>query len=182
MITSGPPEKNFMRGCFGLTLSGTLFSLLAVLLPAGTSNAHHSFAPYDINNPIVITGVAESFPWRRPHPKLTLVDDDNVSWEIEVPTRAWDQAEIPHDAIKPGDTVKVRGFPARNGSSEMAMSGFEINGTYHTIREEIRQRSAVEAAEAIDNGESLESVLERYDETKSPRETDPETGAESRGP
>jgi hypothetical protein len=54
------------------------------------------------------------------------------------------------------------------------MSGFEIDGTYHTVREEIRQRSAVEAAEAIDNGESLESVLERYDVIEPTPEASPE--------
>ena len=163
-----------MRGYFNFTRSGILFSLFVVLTPAAVSNAHHSFAPYDINNPIVISGVAESFPWRRPHPKLTLVDDESVTWEIEVPTRAWSRAEIPQDAIKAGDQVTVRGFPARDGSSNMAMSGFEIDGTYHTVREEIRQRSAVEAAEAIDNGESLESVLERYDVIEPTPEASPE--------
>jgi hypothetical protein len=163
-----------MRGYFNFTRSGIPFSLLVVLIPAAVSNAHHSFAPYDINHPIVISGVAESFPWRRPHPKLTLVDDERVTWEIEVPTRAWTRAEIPQDAIKPGDEVTVRGFPARDGSSNMAMSGFEIDGTYHTVREEIRQRSAVEAAEAIDNGESLESVLERYDVIEPTPEASPE--------
>ena len=163
-----------MRGCFSFTLSGFLFSLFAVLMPAAVSYAHHSFAPYDINNPIEITGVAESFPWRRPHPTLTMVDDNNVSWEIEVPTRAWTRAEIPQDAIKPGDGVRVRGFPARDGSSKMALSGFEVHGTYHTVRDEINQRSAREAAEAIDNGESLESVLERYEVTESDRERDPQ--------
>ena len=162
-----------MRGYFNFTRSGILFSLLVVLIPAA-SNGHHSFAPYDINNPIVISGVAESFPWRWPHPKLTLVDDESVTWEIEVPTRAWSRAEIPQDAIKAGDQVTVRGFPARDGSSNMAMSGFEIDGTYHTVREEIRQRSAVEAAEAIDNGESLESVLERYDVIEPTPEASPE--------
>jgi len=160
-------EKKYMRGF--------LFSLLVVLTPAAVSNAHHSFAPYDINNPIIISGVAESFPWRRPHPKLTVVDDQNVTWEIEVPTRGWTRAEIPQDAIKAGDEVKVRGFPARDGSSRMALSGFEVHGAYHTVREEINQRSAREAAEAIENGESLESVLERYEETNPPRNTDPET-------
>ena len=151
-----------------------------MLTPAAVSNAHHSFAPYDINNPIMISGVAESFPWRRPHPKLTVVDDQNVTWEIEVPTRGWTRAEIPQDAIKPGDEVKVRGFPARDGSSRMALSGFEVHGTYHTVREEINQRSAREAAEAIENGESLESVLEKYDVPRPPRDGDPEANSEAR--
>jgi hypothetical protein len=161
-------------------MRGFLFSLLVVLAPAAVSNAHHSFAPYDINNPIIISGVTESFPWRRPHPKLTIIDDQNMSWEIEVPTRGWTRAEIPQDAIKAGDKVKVRGFPARDGSARMALSGFEVHGTYHTVREEINQRSAREAAEDIENGESLESVLEKYDVPSEPRDGDREANSEAR--
>ena len=77
-----------MRGFFGLTSSGCLFTLLVAFMPASVSHAHHSFAPYDINNAIEITGVAEEFPWRPPHPIITIVDDQDVRWEFEVPTRA----------------------------------------------------------------------------------------------
>ena len=61
----------------------------------------------------------------------------------------------------------VRGFPARNGAHILAMGGFEKEGTYHSIHEEIGQRSANEAADAIENGEALEDVLERYAEPES---------------
>ena len=138
------------------------FATLCCLLVTGYAFAHHSFAPYDIRNPIEITGVAEDFVYRRPHPMLTLLDDENVQWEIEVPLRFWDRAGIAQDAIKPGDELMVRGFPARNGDPEMAMGGFEVNGMYYAVHEEIGQRSGNEAADAIERGESLESVLERY--------------------
>ena len=164
-----------MRGFFGLTSSGCLFTLLVAFMPASVSHAHHSFAPYDINNAIEITGVAEEFPWRRPHPIITIVDDQDVRWEIEVPTRAWTRAEIPQDAIKAGDKVRIRGFPARNGSSKMALSGFEVHGTYHTVRDTINQESARLAAEAIENGESIESAMEKYDKPTERREPRPES-------
>jgi hypothetical protein len=138
--------------------------ILCSLLATGYAFAHHSFAPYDIRNAIEITGVTEDFVYRRPHPKLILLGDENVKWEIEVPIRFWERADLPQDAIKPGDELMVRGFPARNGTPKLAMSGFEKGGTYHSIHEEIRQKSAVEAAEAIEKGESVESVLERYSE------------------
>ncbi|MGI9270183.1 MAG: DUF6152 family protein [Woeseiaceae bacterium] len=163
-------EKKFMRRYPNFTVRRFLCSMLVVLLPAAVSNAHHSFAPYDIYNPIEITGVAEAFPWRRPHPILTVVDDKGVSWQIEVPSRGWDRAEIPHDAIVEGDKLRIRGFPARNGSNKMALSGFEVHGTYHTVRDTINQRSAVQAAEAIESGESLESAMEKYDKPSEPRE------------
>ncbi len=139
---------------------------LCSLMVTGYAFAHHSFAPYDIRNPIEISGVTEDFVYRRPHPMLTFLDDENVEWEIEVPLRFWDRAGIAQDAIKPGDELIVLGWPARDGSPEMTMSGFELNGTFYNVHEEVGQRSGNEAADAIERGESVESVLERYSESE----------------
>jgi len=143
---------------------GFLLSVFAMLIPAAASYAHHSFAPYDIRNPIEISGVTEDFVYRRPHPKLSLVDEKGVSWEIEVPTQRWEREGLARDAIKPGDQLVVRVFPARDGAPNAAMSGFTKDGTYYTVTEEVRQRSGNEAADAIESGEPLEEVLERYAE------------------
>ena len=140
----------------------TLTLLLAILMPAAASLAHHSYAPYDIRNAIEISGVAESFAYRRPHPKLKLVGEDGVSWEIEVPIRRWERAGIAPDAIEAGDELVVRIFPARNGSPKAALSGFTKNGEYYSVTEQIGQRSGNEAADAIEAGEELEEVLKRY--------------------
>ena len=137
---------------------------LCSLLVTGHVFAHHSFAPYDIRNPVELTGVAEDFTYRRPHPKLSLVDEEGVNWEIEVPTQRWEREGLARDAIEPGDQLVVRVFPARNGAPKAAMSGFTKDGTYYTVTENIRQRSGNEAADAIESGEPLEEVLERYAE------------------
>ena len=64
--------------------------------------------------------------------------------------------------IKPGDELIVLTFPARDGDPEGAMGGFEVDGTYYAVHEQIGQRSGNEAADAIEAGEPLESVLERF--------------------
>lgn len=132
------------------------------LLVAGPASAHHSFAPYDIRNPVDIAGVTVDFVYRRPHPMLTFLDEENVEWEIEVPVRFWERAGLPQDAIEPGDEIIVRGFPARTGVPKMALAAFEKEGTFYSVHEQVGQRSANEAADAIESGESLESVLERF--------------------
>ena len=141
---------------------GFLLSVFATLMPAAASYAHHSFAPYDIRNALEIAGVAEDFSYGRPHAKLSLLDEDGVSWDIEVPNRRWEQAGYATDAIQPGDQLVVRIFPARNGSPKAAMSGFQKDGTYYSVTEEVRQRSGNEAADAIESGEPVEEVVERY--------------------
>ncbi len=137
---------------------------LCSLLVTGNAFSHHSFAPFDIRNPIEISGVTEDFVYRNPHPKLSLVDEEGVSWEIEVPTRRWELEGLARDAIEPGDQLVVRVFPSRDGAPLAAMSGFEKDGTYYNVTEEVRQRSGNEAADAIESGEPLEEVLERYAE------------------
>ena len=141
-----------------------LLPFLAVLFPAVSSYAHHSFAPYDIRKPIEITGTVDNFSYRNPHARLILIDEDGVSWDIEVPNRQWGRAGLERDAIEGGDKLIVRVFPARNDSPKGALSGFTKNDTYYSITEEIRQRSGVEAAERIAAGEAVEDVVKDYPE------------------
>ena len=143
---------------------GFLLFVFAMLVPAAASYAHHSFAPYDIRNAVEIAGVAEDFSYRRPHAKLSLIDEEGVSWEIEVPIRRWERAGLAPDAIEPGDKLVVRIFPARDGTPKAAMSGFTKDGTYYIVTEDVGQQSGNEAADAIESGEPLEDVLERYAE------------------
>jgi hypothetical protein len=151
-----------MNTYFRFFFRGFLLTAVVMLLPAAPGYAHHSFAPYDIRNPVDITGVAESFVYRRPHPKLTLIDKEGVSWDIEVPIRRWERAGFAPDLIEPGDKLMVRIFPARNGSPKAAISGFEKEGTFYNVTDDVRQRSGNEAADAIEKGEALEDVLKRY--------------------
>jgi len=123
----------------------------ALVLPLG-SQAHHSFAPYDIRTKIEFSGVVESWRFVRPQPMLELREDggEERTWRIEVATRRWLQQEIPTDAIKPGDVLDVVVWPARDGSPEGVLSAFTNDGVYTLIHEEVRQRSANEAAEAAE--------------------------------
>ena len=143
-------------------LSYMLLLVLAALLPVSSSFAHHSFAPYDIRNAIEISGVVDNFSYVNPHARLILVDEEGVSWDIEVPNRQWERAGIERDAIEGEDQLRVRIFPARNGSPVAAMSGFTKNGTYYSVTEDVRQRSGVEAADRIEAGEAVEDVLADY--------------------
>jgi hypothetical protein len=153
-----------MSTCSRFLFRGFLLSVFAMLIPAAASYAHHSFAPYDIRNAIEISGVAEEFAYRRPHPKLTLIDEEGVSWDIEVPIRRWERANLAPDAIESGDQLVVRVFPARNGTPKAAMSGFTKDGTYYSVTENVGQQSGNEAADAIESGVPLEEVLEKYAE------------------
>ena len=127
-------------------------SLLAISFFSTIAVAHHSFAPYAINDPIEISGIAERFRYIRPHPILEIIDTEGQHWTIEVTPRNWGNTGLPEssDVIQPGDELRIRGWPARNGDPDMVISGFELEGTYYEVVEQIRQPSAVEEAARID--------------------------------
>jgi hypothetical protein len=94
-----------------------------MLLAAIPLLAHHSFgAEYDANKPITITGVVTKVEWTNPHSYFYLdVKDDQgnvASWKFEgyppgVLYRTGWKRQV---TIKPGDTVKVFGWQARDGT------------------------------------------------------------------
>ena len=86
--------------------------------------AHHSFGlEYDSNKPITLTGVVTKIEWTNPHSYLYIdVKDDQghvASWKFEgygpgVLYRTGWKRDI---SIKPGDTVTVHGWRARDGTN-----------------------------------------------------------------
>ncbi len=97
-----------------------LFTMLLAAIPL---LAHHSFgAEYDATKPITITGVVTKVEWTNPHSYFYLdVKDDQgntANWKFEgyppgVLYRTGWKRQV---TIKPGDTVKVFGWQARDGT------------------------------------------------------------------
>jgi len=97
-----------------------LFTMLLAAIPL---LAHHSFgAEYDANKPITVTGVVTKVEWTNPHSYFYLdVKDDQgnvASWKFEgyppgVLYRTGWKRQV---TIKPGDTIKVFGWQARDGT------------------------------------------------------------------
>lgn len=125
----------------------TLASVL-LIVPVVTQ-AHHSFAIYDIDNKIERSGVVKKFVFSNPHIKMvleaTLDDGAKETWVIESmnPSR-WDRLEIPRDVTAVGETVTLLGWPARDGTDEMALSTIITKRGETVIRDVIRQKRARE--------------------------------------
>ena len=95
----------------------------AVTLSATAARAHHSFAAeYDATKPIAFTGTVTRVEWLNPHVRFFLdVKDERgavTSWELTMGSatgllrRGWTR-----DLLKPGETIKVDGYRARDGSN-----------------------------------------------------------------
>ena len=103
-----------------LGLFATSFGLLVATAPL---LAHHSFAAeFDGKKPVKVTGVVKKVEWTNPHIWFYIDGKDEVSGRAGV----WgfsggapgllSRRGIPRDAMKPGDTIKVDGFQAKDGS------------------------------------------------------------------
>jgi len=106
-----------MKNKLMVFLSGIFLAAAAV--PA---LAHHSFAAeYDSNKPITLKGSVTKMEWQNPHARFYVDVTDEAgkvtNWELELGSpnglmrRGWTR-----NSLKPGDTVTVEGYLAKDGS------------------------------------------------------------------
>jgi hypothetical protein len=105
-------------------LKRAFWMLLAATLLAIPVAAHHSFGlEYDANKPLTLTGLVTKIEWTNPHSYVHIeVKDDKgkvASWKFEgygpgVLYRTGWKRDV---SMKPGDTVTVSGWRARDGTN-----------------------------------------------------------------
>ena len=96
-------------------------TMLALVLAAAPTWAHHSFTMFDSTKMVTLTGTIKEFQWTNPH-TFTWIDVPNQSggvdtWAIEgmspnyLGRRGWTK-----NTLKPGDKVSVVILPLKDGS------------------------------------------------------------------
>jgi uncharacterized protein DUF6152 len=95
---------------------------LGVMLAATSAVAHHSFSSeYDASKPVTLTGVVTKVEWLNPHVYFYInVKDESgkiTNWALEMGAPSGLQRQgWTRNTLKVGDTVKVEGSLARNGT------------------------------------------------------------------
>jgi hypothetical protein len=94
---------------------------MAVTLMAGQASAHHSFAMFDAEKTITLSGTVKELEWTNPHMWLYVMAADPTGKIQEYPLEmqgpgqsmknGWKQ-----DSVKPGDKVTVEMHPLRTGA------------------------------------------------------------------
>jgi hypothetical protein len=104
-------------------LSALLAGGFGLFIASAPLLAHHSFAAeFDGKKPVKVTGVVKKVEWTNPHIWFYVDGKDEISGRSGV----WgfsggapgllSRKGIPRTAMKPGDTIKVDGFLAKDGS------------------------------------------------------------------
>jgi hypothetical protein len=100
-------------------ISITAITMLAAAAPAF---AHHSFAMFDGEKTMTMTGTVKEVEWTNPHSWLRVMVLDRTTgkpaqWAFEMgpPARQLQRGWKP-DSLKPGDSVTVRIHPLKDGS------------------------------------------------------------------
>ena len=84
--------------------------------------AHHSFAMFDADKTVTMTGVVKEFEWANPHSWLHLLTVDEatgkpVQWLLELGSPVQqERVGMSRDSLKPGDKVTVTMHPQKDGS------------------------------------------------------------------
>jgi hypothetical protein len=98
-----------------------LLTICATALCAAPLSAHHSFAAeYDGNQPVTVTGTVAKIDWTNPHIHFYVDVKDQggtvTQWKFEgyPPNMLVRQGWKRDVTLKPGDTVTVFGWKARN--------------------------------------------------------------------
>lgn len=99
-------------------ISAAIMASLALVLPA---SAHHSYAMFDTDKDVALSGTVVEWQWTNPHILIVLSAPDStgklVSWTLEgaspavLRERGWSRS-----IARPGDKLVVHMRPLRDGS------------------------------------------------------------------
>jgi hypothetical protein len=98
------------------------FAAIAAAAFAAPAFAHHSFAMFDAQKTVTLSGTVKEFEWTNPHSWLrVMVNDDKtgkpVLWALELSSPARLTTMGMHaDSVKAGDQVSVTFHPMRDGT------------------------------------------------------------------
>jgi len=96
--------------------------LAAASLGSGLADAHHSFAAFDRDRSVVLTGTVREFQWTNPHAWIQVLvpqgDGGHDEWSIEcgspnmMARQGWKSR-----TLQPGDKIALVIHPMSNGSA-----------------------------------------------------------------
>ncbi len=106
---------------------------LAALL-AWPALAHHGWSGYDIDRPLTLTGTIVESSYEFPHGTVRLKTADGLWTVVLAPPTRMQNRGLGREALKPGATATVTGFPHRTVTDELRAERITLGGTTTELR------------------------------------------------
>jgi hypothetical protein len=114
-----------------LRLLPTVLLSLAFSAPAW---AHHGWSSYDADKTIKTEAKLAEVRYRNPHAEVE-VDYEGKRWQVILaPTSRMESRGLPKDALAPGKTVTLEGYPRKDGTPEMRIERITVDGKVIELR------------------------------------------------
>jgi len=111
--------------------AATLTASLA--LPLGALG-HHGWSEYDSSKALKLTGKIIESGYEHPHGHVRL-DAPGKTWHVVLaPPSRMERRGIDKEALKPGTTVTVEGYPNREKAEELRAERITVNGKTVELR------------------------------------------------
>lgn len=113
----------------GILVAGTV----VVLAFAAAASAHHSFAAFDGEKNLTLSGTVKEFQWTNPHSWIQLMVTDQsgkeTEWSIEAGSpNALARSGWKRSSLKPGDKADLIIHPMKDGSPGGSLVSVKVNG------------------------------------------------------
>jgi hypothetical protein len=96
--------------------------------------AHHGWSEYDSTNELKLTGKIVESGYEHPHGHVSL-EVPGKTWQVVLaPPSRMERRGLEKDALKPGVTATVVGYPNRNKPEEMRAERIIIDGKTVELR------------------------------------------------
>jgi hypothetical protein len=106
---------------------------MALALPA-VAYAHHGWSSYDSSQVLTVTGKFRTVSWANPHGSATM-DWKGRRWRVVLaPTARMTARGLTPAMIAPGKTVRIVGYPRRDGTAEMRLERITAGGKTVELR------------------------------------------------
>lgn len=106
----------------------------AILLSAGSADAHHGWGSYDAAQALTLTGKIQDMTYANPHGVLKLEVPGKVWVVILAPPFRMQNRKLPAEVLKVGTTVTIVGYPSRTDPAEMRAERITVNGQTTELR------------------------------------------------
>jgi hypothetical protein len=106
---------------------------IAATLP-GFVLAHHGWSEYDSSKALTLTGKIVESGYEHPHGHVRL-ETPGKTWHVVLaPPSRMERRGLPKEALTPGATVSVEGYPNREKPEEMRAERITANGKTVELR------------------------------------------------